>query len=298
MFTKKTILITLTILFNFNLSAQVDNNELKKENLKQYDNFTHKMDIIPGMWRPMFGSEQVAWISPSWESEEYVWLDFPETIWVEGKLIYLGHIDKRFPTLFPTEKSAPWRKTENGISYEQVLPNGLTFGGEVSKKEENIAALKLWIRNGSTKEFKEVKLQTCTFLNGIKEFNEETDSNKFIHTPKKGWQPMLDTINSTPIPNGIRVGWLDGKQISDLPVIVVKSKIEGHLLGMTWFDATYSFIGNPAHPCAHADPAFDNLKPGESQTIHGELIFFEGTLEEFEVMFRQRMKNNSVKSKD
>ncbi len=295
MFKNKMIAAVVLSLLLCNLYAQVEGDKLRKENHKQYDNFTHKMDIIPGMWRPMFGSEQVAWISPPWESEEYVWLDFPEAIWVEGSLAYLGHIDKRFPTLYPTEKSAPWSKTDKGMSYEQVLPNGLSFGGEISKAEKNIVSLKLWIRNGSDKELKDVKLLTCTFLDGIKEFNEETDTNKYIHTPKKEWLPMLDSLNQSPIPNGVRVGWLAGRQVADLPVIVVKSKIEGHLLGVTWFDATYSFIGNPAHPCVHADPAFNNLKPGESQTINGELIFFEGSLEEFEVMFKERMKNDSAR---
>ncbi|MEN8228905.1 MAG: family 1 glycosylhydrolase [Bacteroidota bacterium] len=281
--------LTLILMFSSSLFAQPENEELIKINHQQFDIVTHKMHIIPGMWRPMFESEQVAWISPPWESQEYVWFDFPEAIWVEGNLAYLGHIDRRFPTLFPTEKSVPWRKLENGIVYEQVLPNGVSFGGEITRREENIAELKLWITNGSENELKDVMLLTCVYLDGIKEFNEKTNENKYVHTPDKGWLSFPDTEGMQIVTDGWRVGWLnEGAQVSDLPVVVVKSKVERHILALTWFDDTYSFIGNLNHPCVHADPVFNNLKPGESQTISGELIFFEGSLEEFEIMFKER----------
>ena len=51
---------------------------------------------------------------------------------------------------------------------------------------------------------------------------------------------------------------------------------------MTWFEDTYSFIGNSNHPCFHADPYYHDLDPGESQTIRGELIFYEGSVVAFE----------------
>ena len=253
--------LVLVVALAHKLYSQTNGNELKRINLKQYDIFTQKMDIIPGMWRPMFESEQVAWISPPWESQEYIWFDFPEAIWADGSLLYLGHIDKRFPTLFPTEKSAAWIKSENGISYRQVLPNGVSFGGDITKKEENIASLELWIKNGSEKELRNVKMLTCVYLGGIKEFNEKTNNNKYVHIPGKGWLAFPEAENLGPVANGFRVGWLDGTEVSDLPVIVTKSKTEGHLIAFTWFNDTYSFIGNENHPCVHADPIFKNLKP-------------------------------------
>lgn len=291
MFIRKIIIAgsLLTLLFSSTLFSQSPDEELKKENLKQFEVITSRMDIIPGMWRPMFESEQVAWISPPWESQEYIWFDFPEAIWEDGSLLYLGHIDKRFPTLFPTEKSAPWIKSEYGISYEQVLPNGVSFGGNITRQEENIATLSLWITNGSEKELKNVKMLTCIYLDGIKEFNENTNDNKYVHTPEKGWISLPEAESLGPVENGFRIGWLEeGIKVSDLPVVVTKSKTEGHLVAFTWFADTYSFVGNPNHPCVHADPVFTNLQPGDTQTINGELIFFEGTLEEFEKMFKER----------
>ena len=280
----------IVVFISINLQCQEIQSELKQKNIQLYDTFTHVTDIIPGMWRPMFGSEQVAWISPPWESEEYVWFDFPETIWVAGEIAYLGHIDKRFPTLFPDLKSVAWTKTSTGISYQQQLPNGLKFGGDISRLNAQVTQLKLWVLNDSNKRLKDIKLQTCVFLNGIKEFNERTNDNKFIHLPNEGWVPFPDASNDEELVNGFRVGWLAGTPIADLPVIVVKSNQENRLLALTWFEDTFSFIGNEAHPCVHADPVMRDLQPEESQTINGELIFFEGSLEEFELFFRERMK--------
>jgi len=176
------------------------------------------------------------------------------------------------------------------------LPNGVAFGGEITKEDENIAALKLWITNGSAKELKEALLLTCVYLNSLKEFDKETNNNKFIHTSGKGWIPLPTTEGMDSVANGYKVGWLkEAKPYSDLPVVVVKSEIDGHLLAFTWFDNTRSFIGNPNHPCVHADPVFHDLIPGESQTINGELIFFEGTLQEFETMFRERLRKKGTK---
>jgi hypothetical protein len=51
---------------------------------------------------------------------------------------------------------------------------------------------------------------------------------------------------------------------------------------MTWFEDTLSLVGNPGHPCFHADPRFPDLPPGANASIRGKLIFFEGALEGFD----------------
>lgn len=287
-------ILTLLLMFNTNLFAQKISKDVIKLNNEQHDHITHQMDIIPGLWRPMFKSEQVAWISPTWETHEYLWFDFPEGINVDGEFMYIGHLSKRFPTAFPMEKQAPWTEINKGISYEQMLPNGVSFGGEITKKEENVVALKLWITNGGTKELKKIMPLTCLYLDGMKEFNMKSNDNKLIHVPNKGWVPFEQTGGFPKVKNGVNVGWLDAdviaKGVADLPVVIVKSKIDGHLLALTWFEDTHSIIGNPNHPCVHADPLFNDLKPGQTQTINGELIFFEGSVDEFEKMFRKRLK--------
>ena len=299
MFTKKSIingcvsvaLMVSSSVFAHDLNVNHTHDKLMDFNLHEFEKVTSKMDIIPGIWRPMFGSEQVAWISPPWESEEYIWVDFPEAIFVDGKMIYLGHIDQRFPTPYPTLKSVSWKKTAKGISYEQTLPNGVSFGGEISKASDNIVEMTMWIKNGSGETLKNVKVLSCVFLNAIKEFSENSDSNKLIHVKNKGWVSFPEVEKMASQDEGYGYGWLYGtKKMSDLPVVVTQSKIKNHLLGVTWFDHTDSFIGNPNHPCVHANPFFDDIKPGDRQELKGEMIFFEGSMDEFETMFRKRLK--------
>jgi len=44
----------------------------------------------------------------------------------------------------------------------------------------------------------------------------------------------------------------------------------------------------------HADPFFDDLEPGQRAEIRGELLFFEGTIEQFEPWFRKRYNQPKV----
>ncbi len=125
-------------------------------------------------------------------------------------------------------------------------------------------------------------MQTCAFLRAIREFADYTNTNKYVHLAKAGWVPL-----SAPLPadasGPYRVGWRhSGRPVADLPVAVVVSNQAPRLMAMTWHTDTISMVGNPNHPCVHADPKFKDLAPGESASIHGKLIFFEGKLEDFD----------------
>lgn len=63
------------------------------------------------------------------------------------------------------------------------------------------------------------------------------------------------------------------------------------LVALTWYENTYSLICNPDHPCFHADPFFPDIQPGRRAQIHGELLFFEGTLDQFTDFFEKRLHN-------
>ncbi|MDA2928224.1 hypothetical protein MYX78_13525, partial [Acidobacteria bacterium AH-259-G07] len=52
-------------------------------------------------------------------------------------------------------------------------------------------------------------------------------------------------------------------------------------------------IGNPELPCMHADPGFRDLAPGEQATINGEIIFFEGTVDQFEELLSREKRLGS-----
>lgn len=239
--------------------------------------------ILPGEWRPHYPWEHIAWVSPSWPSQDYLWLDFPEAIFSSQGLLFLSHVNPPFPTVFENLPKIPWEPLPDGVRFDRTLPNGIEFGGTVRKGSETTVDLELRLKNGSTEPLENITLQTCAFLRGIKEFAEYTRDNKFIHTPKAGWISMEAAREMKGGSEKFRVGWRDrGEPISDLPVMVTRSNEADRYVAMTWFTDTLSMVSNPHHPCMHADPKFPNLSPGEEAKIQGKLIFFEGPLEAFD----------------
>jgi hypothetical protein len=65
--------------------------------------------------------------------------------------------------------------------------------------------------------------------------------------------------------------------------MLCRSNAAEHWVAMTWHEHTYSLVGNPERPCLHADPFFPDIRSGDTATIRGHLVFFEGPLESFEL---------------
>jgi hypothetical protein len=234
----------------------------------------------------MFESENVIWVKPPWPGKEYFWLDFPEAIWTDAHLFYLGHIDARFPSFYSNHlDSISWSERAGSVHYERVLSNGVRFGGSVTKQNENEIAMEIWIENGSNMKLDKVFLQTCSFLYPLKEFNQMTNDNKMVHIGERGWIPLTEALKDGH--NGLKdgkyyAGWLGGQKIIDFPFIIATSRDGMHHIATSWLEHTYSFVGNENHPCFHSDPFFPDISPGERKAIHGKIIFFKGGLKEFE----------------
>ncbi|UCD28799.1 MAG: hypothetical protein JSV03_17265 [Planctomycetota bacterium] len=252
----------------------------KKLPLKTYATQIKNVRIHPGAWRPHYPWEHIAWVSPPWPSQDYVWLDFPEAIFTKQGLLYLSHINPKYPVVFPKPPVVKWQTLPNGVTYERKLPNGIVFGGKITK-DDNAANLELFIRNGSNQPIEDIKLQTCAFLRAIKEFGEYTADSKYVHVPQRGWLPFKEAKRIQNEPGKYRLGWRSGPAIADRPIMATLSSTAQRLTAFTWLADTYSLTTNPNHPCMHADPAFPNLPPGKSATIHGKLLFFEGSLNDF-----------------
>lgn len=260
-------------------------NEIYLINQTKYDSAVDGIHIFAGNWRPLFNTEQIAWINPPWASTEFIWLDFPEAIKVKGVMWYLSHINPRIPVKYNDVRSVPWKVLPGGIYYEQKLPNGVRFGGQVIQKDDYTVDLELWIENGSAEYMNDIKIQTCAYLGGIDEFNQRTNDNKFIHSACSGWITLSDALQSECDDGKYYVGWGEGYKVADLPVIVTVSKDKEHIVAFTWWGNINSFIGNPKHPCFHSDPFFPDLGPYQSHKVHGNLIFFKGSLNEFKSFF-------------
>ena len=254
-----------------------------------YEMHAKGIRILPGQWRPHYPFEQIAWVSPPWPSQDYVWLDFPEAIFTNAGLLYLSHVNPQAPVLYPELVRVPWRRTAQGIRFERQLPNGVRFGGAVRRGDETTVALELFLFNGSEEPLRAITLQTCAYLRGIREFAAYTMDNKYVHVPGEGWL-TYETARSRTSPDGCyHLGWRRGPQVADLPVMVTVSDVASRIVALTWYDSTYSLVGNPKHPCMHADPFFPDLSPGQEARISGGLLFFEGTLDAFQDWFTEKV---------
>ena len=239
------------------------------------------IDIRPGMWRPMYDTESIAWISPPWMSREYIWLDFPEAIFCNKGLLVLSHVNPEFPSLFPDLPPVEWQKMHSGICFERTLPACIHYGGHAVQKYSNTVCMELWIKNISDQPLTDITLQTCAYMHNIKEFADKTNVNKIVHVADKGWWSLEKTLEMKGGNSNYHVGWREGPKVVDLPYTAALSNVEERIVAMTWGKNTFSLTGNPDHPCIHADPYFDDLDPGEKQTIEGEMIFFVGNIQQF-----------------
>ena len=258
----------------------------KPKRTETYASHARGIRILPGKWRPHYPWEHIAWVSPSWPSQDYIWADFPEAIFTEQGLLYLSHVNPQVqPVVFPNPPAVPWQTKRNEIAYERVLPNKIAFGGKITKAENGVD-LELFIRNGSNAPLTRITLQTCFFLRAIKEFADYTAENKYVHVPGRGWLQFDETRRLESEKGRYRLGWRSGRKTTDLPIMVTVSSAAERLVACTWNTDTYSLIQNAGHPCMHADPAVPDLEPGAKATIRGRLVFFEGSLADFDADLR------------
>ena len=248
-----------------------------------YETQAKGIRILPGHWRPHYPWEHIAWVSPSWPSQDYIWLDFPEAIFTSQGLVFLSHINPGIDTVFHNLPPVAWQTTKDGIAFERTLPNGIVFGGSVRQGSPTTVDLTLTIKNGSTEPLNDITLQTCAFLRAIREFGDYTRENKYIHLRDRGWVQMSNAYQLPENDAPYRLGWrTKGKRLSDLPVAITLSNKAERLFAFTWRENTLSMVDNFNHPCVHADPFFPDLEPGASATVNGNLIFFEGKLTDFD----------------
>ncbi|MBI2422966.1 MAG: hypothetical protein HYV27_09080 [Candidatus Hydrogenedentes bacterium] len=260
------------------LTPSISAKEPEKET---YENQARGIRILPGQWRPHYPWEHIAWISPAWPSQDYLWFDFPEAIFSSQGLLFLSHINPPFPTVFQELPAVPWEKVEHGIRFERALPNRIVFGGSLTKASETRVATELFLRNGSAEPLRDITLQTCVFLRAAKEFAAYTAENKFVHVPERGWIPFTEAKDAPEKEGLYRAGWRQsGRPVADWPLMATRSSDAERYVLVSWGEHTLSMVSNPKHPCMHADPRFPDLEPGESASIQGALIFHEGPLEE------------------
>ena len=237
---------------------------------------------MPGQWRPHDAFEHILWIRPPWEWADYLWLDLPEAIFSGEMLLFLSHRSYLFAPRYLDLPRIDWRRTTDGLAVERHLPNDVAFAVTARVSSEVSVALTFRVSNGSQAPLAAVLSQACLFLRASKEFSEFTNANKYVHAAGRGWISLADALKTSSdsiSEGGYRVGWRGGPAMLDLPVIAARSNTSGRIVAMTWHEDSYSLIGNPDHPCLHADPFFGTIASGESRTAQGQIVFCEGDLE-------------------
>jgi hypothetical protein len=228
--------------------------------------------IAAGMWRPQYPWEHIAWISPPWGNDDFLWLDFPEAIFSDQGLLYLSHVNSQFPSMFPDLAKVEWQECDGEIRYQRTLPNLVSFRGVISGNGQQSVDLRIQVFNGSNKTLTTIRLQTCLFMRAYYPLSAYTLSNKWIHTKSQGWIDLDCAKTLTDNDGQYYYGWRGGRKIADLPVIACQST-DHHAIAFSWLGDTYSLISNPIHPCIHADPAVPDLEPGTGYELKGEIFF-------------------------
>ncbi len=246
-----------------------------------YENNVAGIRIEPGHWRPHYPWEHIAWISPPWPSQDYVWFDFPEAIFTSQGLIFLSHVNPPIDTVYESLPAVPWERTDAGLTFKRTLPSGISFEGSLSRQGRRSVDLAIHLHNGSAEPLRDLRMQTCVFLRANQEFGDETLENKFVHTSGKGWV-SLAAVQDLPWGEApYRVGWQSGgNPIADWPVVITRSNRAERYMACTWYDHTLSIVSNVAHPCVHADPRFPDLEPGEGASVRGALHLLEAPRDE------------------
>ena len=203
-----------------------------------------RLGFRDGEYRPR-RETKVSVFSP-WDAGDYLVLDIPEAIWNvtdHGReLLYLAHED--VPTMWDRlGKRVPqseWQRIRGGYESIIELPNRVVIKTRVFPRKDSVG-LEMELINNSQSRLTGLYTQNCIMLAQMSGFNSQS----------------LDHRRTTEFFTAC------GNEAEDKWVIYSWEKV-----ARAW--------GNIHCPCLHSDPQFDDLEPGENQTIQGWLSFYEG----------------------
>jgi hypothetical protein len=99
----------------------------------------------------------------------------------------------------------------------------------------------LWLFNGTTNTLRDLRVQNCVMLREAAGFSTQTNTNKRIQTP----------------------------------YVACRSDSGNRWIISGWEPCHRPWANAPV-PCLHADPKFEDCKPGETKTLKGWFSFYEG----------------------
>jgi hypothetical protein len=241
--------------------AKIDLNKPPKPELKDklvmlpYPGGRHpRIGFLEGAVRPQ-RETKISVFTP-WDETSYVVVDLPEALWSNLGLTYLAHThidtvwDKQKIQLEPLE----WQRNKDGsLELERKLPNGIVYRARAEATKDAIQ-MDLTLVNGSQEKLSDLRVQNCVMLKGAADFAQQTNDNKLFKSP----------------------------------FVAVRNEAGDRWIISAW-ERCHRAWGNAPCPCLHSDPKFADLAPGEKQTIHGWLWFYEG--KEIEEELKRLEKN-------
>jgi hypothetical protein len=135
-----------------------------------------------------------------------------------------------------------WERLPNQmLRSERTLPNGIAFGAKVIPAPEGVR-MSLWLRNGTSTNLTDLRVQICVMLKGASGFAQQTADNKLIAKP----------------------------------YVACHTPDRSRWVITAWAPCDRPWT-NPPVPCLHSDPKFPDCPPGETKWLRGWLSFYQGT---------------------
>lgn len=230
-------------------------------------------------------------ITPPWEDGGFLFVNLPEHLeYMPGTKGIARHHDPR-PNV--------WRVSEDGdrASYdvESQTEPGVFLRCE-ARAEAQRARFELTITNRSRKTLKSIRPLLCYQYHHLKGFPAARTDN-FAHTfVVSGGKPV--PVSALPVKRpeayarmaqvagcpdehnwwAERMGGFIEPRL-DTAITVLTASDDDRKIAVRWRPGK-NLLTNSAIPCIHADPCIGDLKPGESRTVSGDVIFMRAPLED------------------
>lgn len=181
-------------------------------------------------------------IFPPWRNGGYVVIDVPEAIFSNLGLTYLAHT--HIPTIWDEQSielpRLEWQTGEGRLRVRRELPGGISFESRVTPIDNGVD-MAIELSNGSDKPLSGLRVQVCTMLKGAIGFNVQQPLESLV-------EPPFVAVRGTDTDRWIVTHWTPNQRV--------------------W--------QNPPVPCIHSDPIFPDCAPGQTVSVTGRLIFYEG----------------------
>ncbi len=223
-------------------------------------------------------------IVPPWADGGSIFVNLPEHLeYMPGTKGIARHHDKR---------KNVWRinadSSEANYEVESVTEPGVFFSVKAQTTGQR-AIFEMNFTNHSKKILTSIRPMFCYQYNLLKGFPARFSDN-FAHTlivinGKPVSVTSLTVKNPKAVARMAQVGtckdehnwWAEEmggfiEQRMDAAYTILTAAQDDRKVVLHWFPGK-NLLTNSAIPCIHADPCVGDLAPGESRTVHGELIF-------------------------